>query len=212
MKQIDISQGTSRVEVYDLSSPENEIEYIVTADAQLTVVVTAYGDENAEGKAIVRLAEPGASASILGLLVNTGQQAVSLHTVQLHAAPRTTSNLLVRSVLKDDAVFTYDGAIRVEPKAQRTDAYQRNENLLLSDTAKAISRPSLEILANDVRCTHGATMGTLDPDQLFYLASRGVAGEMAKQLIVDGFFESALQQIPDKVVAERVKQSLWRNL
>ncbi len=212
MKQFFIEENTNQTKLFDISGSDAAIEYLVGKDAQLTVVITASSSENAEGKIVVKLADSGAHANIYGLLLNTGSQTIALHTIQHHSAPNTGSNLLVRCVLKDTAQITYDGAIRVDPIAQRTDAYQRNENLLLSNETKTVSRPALEILANDVRCTHGATIGTLDPDQLFYLASRGVGEQMAKQLIIDGFFESVLQKIPDTQIAEVVRKRIWQNM
>lgn len=210
MQQIYIQDNTHQTLLFDLSTSQSSVEYIIGKDAQLTVVIIATGTDNAEGKIIAKLAAPGASANIYGLLRRSDNQEVALHTVQHHAAPNTSSNLLVRAVLADTAQLIYDGAIRVDPVAQRTDAYQRNENLLLSPETKTTSRPALEILANDVRCTHGATIGTIDSDQLFYLACRGITGHIARQLIADGFLESVLQKISDVEVVGKVRKHIWQ--
>lgn len=185
-------------------------EYIVRAHAQLTLVLFLVGIASIEAKVTVRLVEPGAEATIVGIVYGNRSQAISLHTIQQHEAKETTSDLLVKGVFTDRATFTYDGGIRVEKDAQKTNAYQRNENLLLSESASAESKPSLEILANDVRCTHGATIGTLDEEQLFYLASRGIREKQARRLIVEGFFEHAMGRLSDTVVKETIHKKLWQ--
>ena len=112
----------------------------------------------------------------------------------------------------DHAACLYDGGIRVEKEAQKTDAYQRNENLLLSEGAHAQSKPSLEILANDVRCTHGATVGKIPEDQLWYLATRGIGKKRGQGLIVSGFLGSALVSIDDTSVVESIKERIASSL
>jgi Fe-S cluster assembly protein SufD len=160
----------------------------------------------------VHLKGEGARVKIFGFVVGKKQERFVIHTLQHHEAKDTTSNLLVKSILFGSADVTYAGEIRVEPEAQKTDAYQRNENLLLSSLASTRSKPGLEILANDVRCTHGATVGTIDEEQLFYLESRGIPDTLAKELIIEGFFESALQHISDTIALTAVRSALWKNL
>jgi Fe-S cluster assembly protein SufD len=104
--------------------------------------------------------------------------------------------LLYKGALKDKANSTFRGLIRVAPNAQRSDAYQANRNLLLSEHAHADSIPELEIEADDVRCTHGATIGPIDPEQVFYLMARGIERVQAEQLITEGFFDPLMQKIP----------------
>lgn len=172
-------------------------DYVVKNDAHLLLVLLMIDQKRGiDAHATVRLGGKGASTSIIGLAVGKETSSMKLHTLQHHQAPETTSNLLVKGVFRDTATFLYDGAIRVEKDAQKTDAYQRNENLLLSPGVFAESKPSLEILANDVRCTHGATMSSLSQDQLWYLAARGIARPDASRLLVSGFLESALTDIP----------------
>lgn len=209
MKHITIKQGENRT-IVDNADREQEAVYEVKENAQLTVVIIAHGAHVASRH--IRLSGRGASAHILGFIIGSGDAEMILHTMQHHEAPEATSNLLVKCVLNGNARFTFDGAIRVEKEAQKTDAYQRNENLLLSSSAHARSKPSLEILANDVRCTHGATLGTIDNEQLYYLRSRGLGKDLSRQLIIDGFFESALSKISDKNVIESVRSTLWELL
>lgn len=177
-----------------------------------TLVIIGSSPKQKEAHFTVRLTGFGAKARIIGLIVGKDSNDFSLHTIQEHKAPQTSSDLLVKSVLTDRAKFSYDGSIRVEKTAQKTDAYQRNENLLLSDSAHARSDPSLEILANDVRCTHGATVGKISEDELWYLASRGISYASGRKLITRGFLESAIGRISDTIAAEKVRRMLWKIL
>jgi Fe-S cluster assembly protein SufD len=141
------------------------------------------------------MTEPGAEARPLGLFFGDGAQHLDFRTLQDHRVGHTTSDLLYKGALYDEAVSVFSGMIRVHPKAQHTDAYQANRNLLLSDAAQAYSIPNLEIGANEVRCTHGATIGPIQPDEVFYLRSRGIDPAAAEALIVMGFFEVVLREI-----------------
>lgn len=184
--------------------------YVVNTDAELTLVLLS--SKTSRFQVTVELAGRGARAQVIGFIITSKNTDITMHTLQHHRAPETSSNLLVKCVLSDDAKFYYDGAIRVDPIAQKTDAYQRNENLLLSEHAHAESKPALEILANDVRCTHGATVGPVSQDQLWYLASRGVRKSVATHLITWGFLASALSRISDTIVRNRVEKIVWKTL
>lgn len=122
--------------------------------------------------------------------------------------PNTTSDLLFKGVLRDRARQVFSGMIKVEPGAQKTNAYQANRNLLLSDKARVDSMPKLEIGANDVRCTHGATMGQVEPEYLFYLRSRGLGREEAERVIVEGFLDEIVQRIPLEEVRDRLSDAI----
>jgi Fe-S cluster assembly protein SufD len=147
-----------------------------------------------------------------GILFATGEQRVDQQTLQEHAAPHTTSDLLYKSVLTGNATSNYSGLIRVHPGAQKTDAYQANRNLLLSRAAHADSVPKLEIEANDVRCTHGATVGPVDQDQIFYLMARGLRRDEAERLVVEGFLQPVIDRIPLESVRERIRFHLDRRI
>lgn len=183
-------------------------EYIVQKDSTFTLVLTAIHAKKIDATVAVRLMGSGSQATIIGLVIGDRDADIKIHTLQKHEAPDTTSNLLVKSALFGRARCVIDGGIRVEKKAQKTNAYQRNENLLLSDKAYAESKPSLEILANDVRCTHGATVGPVSQEELWYLATRGISTKMAEQIIVEGFFASALTLVTDESVRYRIQQSV----
>lgn len=170
--------------------------HVRSADQVILLLIT--GRKKQDITVRVRLTKEGTRATIIGLVKGDNGETITLRTLQYHESRETTSNLLVKSLLKDTASFIYDGAIRVERDAQKTDAYQRNENLLLSDRAHAESKPKLEILANDVRCTHGATIGSVREDELWYLATRGIQKKEATNLIARGFLESVVTKITDR--------------
>ncbi|MFH2039963.1 MAG: SufD family Fe-S cluster assembly protein, partial [Chloroflexota bacterium] len=129
-------------------------------------------------------------------------------TCQNHLAPNTTSDLLFKGALKGSSRSVWQGMIYVAPGAQRTDGFQANRNLVLNPAARADSIPGLEILADDVRCTHGATVGNIDPEPMFYLQSRGIPHEDAERIIVEGFFDPIMQRIPFEGVRERFQKAI----
>jgi Fe-S cluster assembly protein SufD len=142
------------------------------------------------------LAGAGAECRFNGLTLARGQAQVDTHTRFDHLAPRTTSREWVKAVLDDESRGVFSGRVVVHPNAQHSDAEQSNRNLLLSARAEADSRPQLEIYADDVKCAHGAATGSLDPEQLFYLRSRGLDAAHARQLLVYGFAADALARLP----------------
>ncbi|HEX8199997.1 MAG TPA: SufD family Fe-S cluster assembly protein, partial [Isosphaeraceae bacterium] len=153
-----------------------------------------------------------ARAQVNGVMFTTGRQHLAYFTRQDHIAPHTTSDLLYKGGLKDTSRIVWKGMIRVEKDAQRTDAYQKDDNLILADTARADSIPGLEIEANDVRCTHGATAGRVDDEMIFYAQSRGVAKETAIRLIVEGFFANVYDRISLEPVRETLRQAVAAKL
>jgi Fe-S cluster assembly protein SufD len=175
------------------------------ADSNLNWLSVSVGARFAKGNVETHLTEAGASAEMLGLFFGNEDQFIDYHTTQEHIAPNTTSDLLYKGVLSDRARSVFSGMIRVHEGAQKTDAYQTNRNLLLSDEARADSIPNLEIGANDVRCSHGATVAPLDEDEIFYLQSRGIGRPEATKIIVDGFFEPILIRIPLESIQERLR-------
>ena len=186
-------------------------EYIVRAKEHVTVILLAAGG-SIDGAYTIRLVGLGARATIVGVAIGKKEEHISIHTMQRHEAPGTTSDLLVKSVLLDQSQLFYTGSIRVEKIAQKTDAYQRNENLLLSEHARAESKPALEILANDVRCTHGATISSLSSEHLWYLQTRGIAPEIGKDMLVDGFFHQGIERIFDTMAKKKVQAFIRRNM
>ncbi|MBI4129898.1 SufD family Fe-S cluster assembly protein [Candidatus Roizmanbacteria bacterium] len=158
------------------------------------------------GEYTIELIGEGAEANIVGIFIGRGNEVFTIHTIQHHKAPNTISDLLIKSVLRDKSKLYYDGLIRIDKKAQKSNAYQRNENLLMSGDAHVESKPELEILANDVRCTHGATMGMVDEEEIFYLMSRGINRKEAEQIIIEGFLQGVLDRIEDKKKKEVIRK------
>ncbi|MFN4033650.1 MAG: Fe-S cluster assembly protein SufD [Fimbriimonadales bacterium] len=158
------------------------------------------------------MTESGAEARPLGLFFGDGKQHLDFRTLQDHRVGHTHSDLLYKGALYDEAVSVFSGMIRVHPKAQHTDAYQANRNLLLSDDAQAYTIPNLEIGANEVRCTHGATVGPIQPEEVFYLRSRGIDPPAAEALIIMGFFEVVLREIKPNDLRLSIQKLLAQKL
>ena len=173
-------------------------------DCHAELVVAATGSRLAKVYMDVAMMGAGSTARISGLIIGDGKQHFDFQSLQDHFAPNCMSDLLVKGALRDEAVSVYSGLIKIRKDAQHSDAYQANRSLILSPKAKADSIPKLEIEANDVRCTHGATMGQVDADQLFYLQSRGFSLEEAQNTLVHGFF----QPVIDRIALEQVRQQI----
>lgn len=180
----------------------------VGKDGHLTSLHVNLGGKYSRLESLNRLAGPGSRSDMLSSTVATHAQEFDQRTLQDHLAPHTVSDLLYKNSLSDQSKTIFSGLIKVAPEGQKTDAYQKVRNLMLSDAAEANSMPGLEILADDVRCTHGATAGHVDDAELFYLESRGIPRLKAQQLITQGF----LTEILDRLNDERVTASLARLL
>jgi Fe-S cluster assembly protein SufD len=175
-------------------------------DAKITTLYTTLGSDVTRADVRCRLRAPGAHVDMLGLYLAEGDQHFDHETLQDHIAPHASSNLLFKGSLMDEARSVFRGLIRVHKGAQRTDAYQTNRNLILSDRARADSLPNLEIAADDVRCSHAATVGQLDEEEIFYLRSRGIPKTDAIRLVIFGFFGEVLDQLElDEVRRELVR-------
>jgi Fe-S cluster assembly protein SufD len=170
---------------------------VVRRDARVQSLNLHLGARQARHESLSQLQAPGGFSEMLALSVADGTQEFDQRTLQIHQAPNTKSDLLYKNALRDQAKTIFSGLIVVDPDAQKTDAYQSNRNLMLSEEAEANSLPGLEIQANDVRCTHGATSSRIDAEQEFYLQSRGIAREMADELLTFGFFEDVLSRLSD---------------
>ncbi len=185
---------------------------IVGRDASLQWTVGGLGSRLSKVNQEVALAGQGAKAQVNGVMFTTGRQHLAYFTRQDHMAPHTTSDLLYKAGLKDKSRIVWKGMIRVEKDAQRTDAYQKNDNLVLSHSARADSIPGLEIEANDVRCTHGATAGRVDDEMIFYAQARAIPKETAIRLIVEGFFANVYDRITIDPVREALRQAVETKL
>lgn len=167
-------------------------------DAKVLSLNVHLGGRQSRHESHSRLLGSGAESEMLAITVASGTQEFDQRTLQTHAAPNTRSNLLYKNVLLESARTIFSGLIVVQPDAQKTDAYQSNRNLMLSNTAEANSLPGLEIQADDVRCTHGSTTSQIDPEQEFYLESRGIKPLEVQELLVSGFLEEVLDKLPNE--------------
>jgi Fe-S cluster assembly protein SufD len=180
----------------------------VERDAELDWVAGGFGSKKGKTRIQNDLSGPGATSRVTGAYFADGEQHLDYDTFQEHIAPSCTSDFAFKGALRDHATAVWRGMIRVEPDAQKTNAYQECRNLMLSPTSHAVPIPGLEIMANDVRCTHGATVGRVDREQLFYLMTRGLERPEAERLIVRGFFQDVLDRIDLEPVREAVTAAL----
>ncbi len=184
----------------------------VERDGRLEWTALGFGSGRGKVRMETRLAGPGAEARVTGGYAGGAGQHLDYDTTQEHAAPNTNSDLAFRGVLAAGATAVWRGMIKVDPGAQGTDAFQESRNLLLSTDAHADAIPGLEILADDVRCTHAAAIAQIDRDQLFYLTSRGLSPAEAKGLIIEGFLESLVERLAEGPVRDEVSAALERRL
>ena len=177
----------------------------VEKGSKLDWVFGAVGSRLTKAFTDVYLLGEGSEGRVSGFYFADGQQHLDHDTQQNHMAPHTTSDLLYKGALIDKSRSVWQGMIYVAPGAQQTDGYQANRNLILSKTARADSIPGLEILADDVRCTHGATVGQLEEEPLFYLMSRGLRRNEAERMVIDGFFTPIMERVPFEGVRDRLR-------
>jgi len=177
-----------------------------------TFVIFLLGKNAQRGEVKIIIKGKKAQVQILGLIIAAGEQKIELYTLQDHLKPESVSDLLVKSILFDRAKFNYQGLIKIEKDAQKSNAYQKNQNLLMSKSAWADSRPYLEILANDVRCTHGATIGKIDEEQLYYLKTRGLEEKLATKLLINGFLREVIERIPDKKIQDMLEDEIEKQI
>ena len=184
----------------------------VGRDAELDWVAGGFGSRRGKVRIHNDLAGQGATSRVTGAYFADGTQHLDYDTFQQHHAPSTTSDFAFKGVLRQEASVVWRGMIRVEEGAQKTNAYQENRNLILSPDAHADSIPGLEILANDVRCTHGATIGNVDPEQMYYLMARGLPRNEAQRLIVEGFFAPVIDRIPLEGIRDHLRTVIQRKI
>ncbi len=209
-----IAGNSANVQYVALQSYGAGVRHIATQrtiagrDANLDTLVVNLGASVARVDMAASLEGPGARSDMLGLYFAQGSQHFDHNTRQDHKVPHATSDLLYKGALYDKTRAIFRGIIKVFPKAQRTDAYQTNRNLLLSNKAEATSLPNLEIEADDVRCSHAATVGHLDKEELFYIMSRGVTRRDAERLVVFGFFGEVLERLPMPQVVQELRSAI----
>lgn len=183
---------------------DKKLEFNVKDNENKTFLILHDNGQSSEGNVNIVISGKNANVQILGIILGFGLQTINLYTLQDHLKANSVSDLFIKSVLFDKAKFYYKGLIKIEKDAQKSNAYQKNQNLLLSNKSWADSRPSLEILANDVRCTHGATVGKLDENQLYYLETRGLNKIEASRMLINGFFTDVIGRIPDQKIKDKL--------
>lgn len=184
----------------------------VGRDSSLRWVGAHLGARTAHGSLVTTMDGPGAAMEMLGVYLATGRQHMDMNSLIRHVAPNTKADVLYRGIIRDRARTIFQGLIKVEKEAQQTNSYLANHNLLLSPRARADSLPELEIEANDVRCTHGATVGQIDEEQLFYMRCRGLTRAEAERLIVAGFVQPVLDRVPDGGARARITAAVQAKL
>ncbi len=181
-------------------------------DTDLRWIQVSWGSRLTKAFLDLDLMEEGGHGELLGIYFPTGRQHIDHQTLQIHRKPNGFSDLLFNGALKDKSRSVYMGVIRVHPHAQKTDAYQRNGNLILDGTARADSIPGLEIEADDVRCTHAATAAQVEDEYVFYLMARGLTRPQAERMIVQGFFQAVLDRVPVESVVTKLEQVIERKI
>lgn len=176
----------------------------VGRDAKLNWVTSVMGSRLTKAFQTVELDKQGGFARMSGLFFTDNRQHFDLDTQQNHNAADTVSDLLYKGALRDNSRSVWQGMIKALPNSQRIDGFQANRNLLLDRDARADSIPGLEIEADDVRCTHASTVGKLQPEEMFYLMSRGIPQNIARQMLVEGFFNPVMERIPFEGVRDRI--------
>lgn len=190
-----------------------QLDSTITEESAYTKTVAInIGSAMARFENQVMLTGPKAHADLYSLTIANDAQEFDQRSYQEHCAPHTVSNLLYKNALLDSSHTIFSGMIKVHPGADKTDAYQTNRNLLLSEEALASSLPGLEIEANDVKCSHGATSGKLDENELFYMLSRGISKEHAQQLLIFGFLEEILQKIENPELTDNLRATIEQKL
>src|ERR687883_1719674 len=187
----------------------NTIRSSAGKEAVINSLLVSLGAQLSRTNVEAGLTAPGSDSEMLGLYFADTSQVLDHHTLQDHIAPDAHSDLLYKGALRDESLAVFSGLIRVEPGAQKTDAYQTNRNVILgTDEAMAVSLPNLEIMADDVKCSHGSTTGQVDDVELFYLMSRGIPRKEAEKLVVFGFFGEVTSRIPFKGLKTKLDRAI----
>jgi Fe-S cluster assembly protein SufD len=187
----------------------NTVRAVLGRDAEFVAGVAGIGSKLTKMRIDVEMPQPGARTELLGVTFGNGEQHFDYNTLQNHTGDHTTSDLQFKSALTDSASLVWYGITRINPPAGGSEANQTSRNLLLSEHAKAAPIPILEIEAHDVsKCSHGATAGPVDENELFYLQARAIPRSTAEQMLIEGFFADVIDRIPSREVRERVTDAV----
>jgi Fe-S cluster assembly protein SufD len=185
-----------------------DMDFQIDDRQDVTYLIISYGEVSRKLSLKFKITGSHAKVTILGIIFGFGKKNFVLSTLQDHQKGGSQSDLLIKSVMKDNSVFDYKGMININKNAYKSNAYQKNQNLMLSKNAQVISKPYLEILANDVRCTHGVTISNIDSQSLYYLNSRGLDKNSAKKLLLYGYLNDVLAKIQDVKIIGKVEEKL----
>ena len=191
---------------------ETNYEIVLGPGASLDMVFLSLHGGVIRNRINARLEGEGSDCQLSGLYLTDGEQRMDYDILMTHQVPNCRSNQLFKSILDDWGIAHFDGLIKVVPDAQKTEAYQANHNLLISDTARAFTRPQLEIYADDVKCSHGATIGRLNPDELFYMRTRGIPAAEARLLQQMAFAYEVVEKISSPELRERMQVLVEKRL
>jgi Fe-S cluster assembly protein SufD len=197
-----VQEWSSKTRAFQINSA------VVGRDARAIALNLQLGSAAVRSESVSHLRGEGGRSEMLSLALTLGRQELDQRTFQIHEVPHTSSDLLYKVALDDVSRSIFSGVIRVNPGAHQTDAYQKVRNLLLSDEAEATSAPGLEIEADDVRCTHGATTGQIDEEELFYLLSRGIPRNEAQKLFVDGFLQEVIARLGHEALGDALREKV----
>jgi Fe-S cluster assembly protein SufD len=200
------NQNKKRDKLIVLADMFGKKEIIVEDKEKITILIVKINSSNFVSELTIDIAGKDTDVKILGLIIGAGNETLKLKTNQIHKSSGSMSNLLIRSVMFGKSRFDFEGLIKIEKNAQNSNAYQKNENILMSDNAWIESKPFLEIKANDVKCTHGVTMGKIDSEKIYYLKTRGISQKEGEMLILEGFIKDILDRIPDNKIAESIME------
>jgi len=210
---IELTVGAGEQKHLVLLSPENgTLRIRQLRGSQLTLHVLSLSDADSQIQITVAQDESDCRTELYGLAFTRGKQVVDLETHVLHNVGGGVSCQLFKNVLADESRASFYGELKVQPDAQKTEAFQTNRNILLSTQAKMRTRPQLEIYADDVKCSHGATTGQLDKNALFYLQQRGIPLQEARRLLLQAFFEEVIATLPDEALQEEVREQINKRL
>ena len=198
-----------KVEIYQLcTSGEHRVGVRLAEGAHAKVVFAAVPEAEVAYDYLVELCGEGASAEVYGVMVAGGQSKVRVNTQMRHLVPNCHSDQQVRGIADENGYGLFEGLVYVAPDAQKTEAYQQSRNVLLAPTARIQTQPQLEIYADDVKCSHGATVGQMNEEQIYYMRQRGLSEEAARKLQLGGFVREILDKIDDEALRAEFEERL----
>jgi Fe-S cluster assembly protein SufD len=202
----DVATG-EHLELYQLCSEGNhKVEVRLAAGARAKMVFVAAPQGEIDYDYRIELNGEGAEVELYGVFVTRGESRARIHTEMRHNAPRCRSNQQVRGVADESGYGLFDGLVYVAPDAQQTEAYQQSRNVLLSPTARIQTQPQLEIYADDVKCSHGATVGQMNEEEIYYMRQRGLSEEDARRLQLGGFVQEIVDKVSDEALREKFER------